>query len=465
MTPARSTDNNRQQNSGEKRHMTISANAGARLDRLPVGSFHYGIFWLVGAGMFFDGYDLYVGTNVLPAALQSGFSTPVLNADFVSKTFLGMTIGALIAGFVGDQFGRRLTYQVNLAIFGLASLAAAAAPDMTTLNWLRFVMGLGLGAEIVVGYSTLTEFVPPRTRGRWLSFMAFLVVSGLPVTALLGYLIIPAWGWRPMFVIAGVGALIVWWLRKNLPESPRWLEAQGRHEEADALLTAIEKRATTPLLPVVPAPAAPPADFAALARPPLLLRMIVGSWVLITVNTLIFGFVTWLPQFFLQQGLTITRSFEYTLVLAIASPAGCALGALCADFIGRRRSIIGASVATVVLGAAYATFTAATAPAVILSVGFLLVLAIYVQVALLFGVYTPELFPTEVRLRANGICNTLGRAATIVSPFVVLWLATNFGMPGVLGLMIALVIVQIVVVWAWGVESSQRVLEDVAAAK
>jgi len=444
--------------------MTTSANAGARLDRLPVGPFHYGIFWLVGAGMFFDGYDLYVGTNVLPAVLQSGFSTLDLNAVFVSTTFLGMTIGALAAGFAGDKFGRRFTYQINLAIFGLASLAASAAPDMTILNGLRFVMGLGLGAEIVVGYSTLTEFVPPQTRGRWLSFMAFLVVSGLPVTALLGYLIIPAWGWRPMFVIAGAGALIVWWLRKNLPESPRWLEAQGRHAEAEAIMTAIEKRTVAPLPPVVSAPPVPPADVTALARPPLLQRMIVGSWVLITVNTLIFGFVTWLPQFFLQQGLTITRSFEYTLVLVIASPAGCALSALFADSIGRRRTIIGASAATVVFGAAYATFTAATVPAVVLTVGFLLVLAIYIQVALLFGVYTPELFPTGLRLRANGICNTFGRAATIVSPYAVLWLARNAGMPGVLGLMIALVIVQIAVVWTWGVESSQRVLEDVAAA-
>jgi putative MFS transporter len=444
--------------------MSEPVHAGARLDRLPIGSFHYGIFWLVGAGMFFDGYDLYVGTNVLPAALQSGFSTPGLNADFVSKTFLGMTIGALVTGFLGDRYGRRFTYQVNLMVFGLASLAAALARDMTTLNWLRFVMGLGLGAEIVVGYSTLTEFVPPNSRGRWLAFMSFLVVSGLPITALLGYLIIPAWGWRPMFVIAGIGALIVWWLRKNLPESPRWLESQGRNEEAEAIMAAIEKRAATELPAVVPPPAAASADFAALAHPPLLFRMIVGSWVLITVNTLIFGFVTWLPQFFLQQGLTITRSFEYTLVLVIASPVGCAVGALCADFIGRRMSIIGASMATVVLGTIYATFTAATPPAIILTIGFLLVLVIYIQVAILFGVYTPELFPTELRLRANGICNTLGRAATIVSPFVVLRLATDFGMPGVLGLMIALVIVQIIVVWAWGVESRQRVLEDVALA-
>jgi putative MFS transporter len=327
-------------------------------------------------------------------------------------------------------------------------------------------MGLGLGAEIVVGYSTLTEFVPPRTRGRWLSFMVFVVVAGLPVSALFATFIIPTVGWQPMFVISGVGALIVWWLRKNLPESPRWLESKGRHEEADAILTAIEKRYPAPLPPAVPAPATPAADFASLLRLPLLLRMIVGSWTLITVNTLIFGFVTWLPTLFYKQlHMSITQSFQYTLVIAIGSLAGCALGAWCADALGRRPSIIGASLATVALGALYATFTAATDPTVMLTVGFLLIVSIYVQVALLFGVYTPELFPTELRLRANGICNTFGRAATVVSPFAVFWLATNLGIPGVLAMMIAFVIVQIILVAAWGVESNQRVLEDVAGSE
>ena len=146
-----------------------TVNAGARLDRLPISSFHHRIFWLIGAGMFFDGYDLYVGTTVLGAALQSGFSTLAKNAQFVSLTFLGMTIGSFIAGFLGDHYGRRFTYQFNLLVFGVASFAAAVSPDMDTLIWARFVIGLGLGAEIVVGYSTLTEFVPPRVRGRWLA--------------------------------------------------------------------------------------------------------------------------------------------------------------------------------------------------------------------------------------------------------------------------------------------------------
>jgi putative MFS transporter len=294
--------------------------------------------------------------------------------------------------------------------------------------------------------------------------LAFLTVAGFPITALLGYLIIPAWGWRPMFVIAGIGSLVVWYLRKNLPESPRWLEQQGRTEEAEALMQSIEKEsAGGKTLPPVVVPA-PVAQVAAsdMLKPPLLQRLIVGSWVLITINTLIFGFV--IPQFFLRQGLTIANSLAYTLVLSIASLIGCALGAYLSDAIGRRPSIIGASIVTIISGYIYARFDANADPAIVLSVGFVLIVAIYVQTAILFGVYTPELFPTEIRLRANGICNTLGRGATVISPFIVGALMASYKLPGVVWLMIGLVVVQIVVVWAWGVEPRNRGLEEVATA-
>jgi putative MFS transporter len=447
--------------------MATTVNAGARLDRLPISSFHYRIFWLVGAGMFFDGYDLYVAGGVLASTIQTKFSTLPQNLQFVSLTFLGMTAGALITGFVGDKFGRRFTYQINLLIFGLASLAAAFAQDMPQLIVCRFVQGLGLGAEIVVGYSTLTEFVPPETRGRWLSFLAFVTVCGFPATAILGYLIIPNFGWRPMFVIAGIGSLVVWYLRKNLPESPRWLEAQGRDAEAEALMAAIEQEAGPPGAPPPPRvpdrmpDLAPVAQLtaAAMFRPPILQRLLVGSWVLITINTLIFGFVIFLPQFFLRQGLTITNSLGYTVVLAAASLVGCACGAVLSDSIGRRWSIIGASLLTIVAGWFYAHFNAASDPAIVLSVGAVLIVAIYIQTAILFGVYTPELFPTEIRLRANGICNTLGRGATVISPFLVGFLMVNYGLPGVIWLMIGLVAVQIVAVYFWGVEPARRPLE------
>ena len=442
--------------------MATTVYAGARLDRLPISSFHYRIFWLVGAGMFFDGYDLYVAASVLASTTQTKFSTLPQNLQFISLTFVGMTIGSFITGFVGDKYGRRFTYQINLLIFGLASIAAAFAQDMNQLIACRFVQGLGLGAEIVVGYSTLTEFVPPQTRGRWLSFMAFLVVAGFPATSILGYLIIPTWGWRPMFIIAGIGSLIVWYLRKNLPESPRWLEAQGRTAEAEALMESIEKEvqaASGPLAAPKPAVAVPQLTAVAMFKPPILQRLLVGSWVLITINTLIFGFVIFLPQFFLRQGLTITNSLGYTVVLAAASLVGCAFGAVLSDYIGRRWSIIGASFLTIAAGWVYLHFNAASDPVIVLTVGAILIVAIYIQTAILFGVYTPELFPTEIRLRANGICNTLGRGATVVSPFVVGYLMVNYQLPGVVWLMIGLVVIQIIAVYFWGVEPARRPLE------
>jgi putative MFS transporter len=439
----------------------MAVNAGARLDRLPISAFHYRIFWLIAAGMFFDGYDLYVAGPVLGAAVQSKFSTLAQNGWFLSLTFIGMTFGSLLAGFLGDRYGRRFTYQFNLMIFGLASLAAAAAPDIDVLNGLRFIMGLGLGAEIVVGYGTMTEFVPPQNRGKWMAFMAFIVVSGLPVTALLGWAIVPSFGWRPLFVIAGVGALIVWYLRKRLPESPRWLDANGRSEEAEELLRTIEREVAgdKPLPPPVLRPPQPSLGLAALWDAQLLPSMIVGSVVLIAINALIFGFVNWLPTFFVQQGLSVTRSLGYTLVIVSGSLIGCAIGAFLADTAGRRRTIIGASLWTIVFGGIY-PFVAA--PGMVLGIGFLLIVGIYVLTSILYGVYTAELFPTELRLRANGICNMFGRGATIVTPLLVVALFQSYGVGGVLSLMIGLLAIQIVVVWAWGIEPAKRGLESLS---
>src|SRR6185312_107896 len=369
--------------------MSRNINACARLDRLPMSVFHYRVCALIAAGRFFDGYDLYIAGPVLGSVLNTKFSTLSANGWFLSLTFIGMTLGSLLAGFLGDRYGRRFTYQFNLMIFGLASLAAAAAPNIDVLNALRFVMGVGLGAEIVVGYGTMTEFVPPRKRGKMMAFMAFVVVSGLPVTALLGRIVVPQYGWRPLFVIAGIGALIVWYLRKNLPESPRWLEANGRADEAETLLQIIEREVAAG--GTLPAPAAvkpvPPLTLKSLLGPSLLPRMIVGSVVLITINALIFGFVNWLPTFFVQQGLSITASLNYTLVIVSGSLIGCAIGAFCADRFGRRASIIGGSLWSIVFGAIYPFVKD---PTTVLAVGFLLIVGIYVLTAILYGVYTAE---------------------------------------------------------------------------
>ena len=440
--------------------MLTSVNAGSRLDRLPIGPFHRRIMLLIGIGMFFDGFDIYIAGTVLGVTLKTGFSTLPQNALFISITFVGMMLGSFGTGFLGDRYGRRFTYQFNLLLFGLASLAAAFAPDMMILIGCRFLMGIGLGAENVVGYSTMTEFVPARSRGKYLGLMAVCVVTGLPVALLVASIVVPAFGWRAMFVLGGIGALIVWYLRKSLPESPRWLEAVGRTEEAEALMQSIEREAAQgqPL----PAPAAPStvkvsADLATLFTAPLLSRMIVGSVCLITINTLLYGFVTWLPVFFIKQGLSIATSFGYSLLMALGAPIGSAIGALTADRWGRKPTIIGASLISVVLGILYPLISD---PILLPAVGFALTVPIYVLVALLFGIYIPELFPTEVRLRASGIVNTLGRGATIVTPFLVVTLFEARGVAGVMALMIGLLVLQIITVWALGIEPRHRSLEE-----
>ncbi|MBV9483644.1 MAG: MFS transporter, partial [Acidobacteria bacterium] len=395
--------------------------------------------WLIGIGMFFDGFDIYTAATVLGATLKSGFSTMNQNAEFVSLTFLGMMLGSFLTGFLGDRYGRRFTYQANLAIFGLASIAAALVPSMGWLILLRFVMGAGLGAENVVGYATMTEFVPPQTRGKWLGIISVFVVAGLPATGLLGILIVPRFGWRAMFVLGGLGALVVWYLRKALPESPRWLETRGRSEEADAIVRGIEREASSQHSALKPAEIAPStlhsSDLSVLLSPVLLPRMALGATTLIVINTLIYGFVTWLPTFFVEEGRSIASSLDYALIMSLGAPLGSALGAITADSWGRKPTIVGASLLTILIGSIYPFVHD---PAMLLISGFLLMIPIYIMVTLLFAIYIPELFPTEVRMRASGLCNTAGRGATIVTPFVVVALFRSYKITGVLALMIAL---------------------------
>ncbi len=300
----------------------MAVNAGARLDRLPIARFHYGLIGLIAAGMFLDAFEIYLQGAVLAALVATHWSTPAMNANFISSTFAGMVVGAWLAGITGDRFGRRFAYQVNLLVFGLASLAGALAPSMSWLIAARFLMGLGLGAEIVVGYVTISEFVPPRSRGRWGTALATITNSALFVSALVARVVIPNFGWRWMFVITGVGALIVWFLRRSMPESPRWLEAKGRHAEAEAVLAAIEREVSPnralppPVVTVAPVLVRP--SVMALFAPGIAMRTLIGSIVLIALNTAVYGFIAFMPTFMVRQGMTIVSSLNYTTLMMLA---------------------------------------------------------------------------------------------------------------------------------------------------
>jgi len=433
----------------------MRASAAARLDRLPIGPFHRKMLMLIGAGMFFDSFDIYLTGTVLGALMKSGWSTLSLNASFVSATFVGMVIGALGAGILGDRFGRKFTYQFNLGIFGLASLAAAVMPDMHWLIGARFVTGIGLGAEIVIGYATMIEFVPPQARGRWSAGLSLLTNFGLFAATLAGYFIIPTIGWRYMFALAGVGALFVLWLRRAIPESPRWLETHGRADEADAMLTEVEAGyGPLPAPEMTPLPPAP-----SLVSRGMLGRLGLGSLLNVVMGIAIYGFVVWVPTILVQHGLSLNRSLGQSVLMSLGGPTGALIGVLLADRLGRRRAIIGASLLGCVVGTLFAQ-SSSQEMAVVL--GFAMFTLIYFLVAVAIANYVPELFPTATRMRGNGICSTIGRLTTIIVPQIAIALFQVGGVVAVLGGVAVALATQAVVVWLAGIETNQRSLESIA---
>jgi putative MFS transporter len=435
---------------------------GARLDRLPVTQLHRKVFNLIAVGMFFEGFDIYIAASVLGATYKSGFSTLEQNGFFISMTFVGMTLGALLTGFLGDRYGRQFTYQLNLIVFGVASLASAVAPNMTTLIALRFLMGLGLGAEVVVGYSMMAEFFPARIRGRWSGMMCTLVTAGLPVSAFLAWLLVPTFGWRIMFLLGAVGSFVAWFLRRELPESPRWLVVMGHDAEADALVSRFEREAgftsTSNLLPTHEAIVSHATGD--LFQSPFLASLIVGCVSLMVANSLIQGFVVWLPTFFVGQGESIARSTGFAMLMALGGPIGSALGALAADYLGRKLTIVTVSCLAIVLSVAFAL--SGTSP-VMPVIGFLLTIPIYLLVAVLFAIYIPELFPTALRLRGVGICNAVGRSASIIVPLLIGPLFANLGIAGVLAAMSSALLAMCVVVLALGTETRVQKLSVATA--
>jgi len=445
-----------------------AVNAGARLDRLPISRFHYRNMGLIAGGLFLDGFEIALQGVVLAALIATGWSTPAQNALFISTTFAGMMLGAWLAGIVGDRYGRRFSYQINLLIFGLASFAGAAAPSMEWLTVARFFMGIGLGAEIVVSYVSLAELVPPASRGRWGGALAVIANSSVFISALSARLVIPDYGWRPLFVFVGVGALAVWAARKAMPESPRWLEAKGRADEAEQVLTRIEAEVERTTAAPLPA-AAPSAPVTAARQYPLshlfarglLARTLTGCLLLISVNVTLYGFIAFLPSFMVQRGLTITTSLNYILLMSIGGPVGALVGMVLGDRVGRKPCLVLFSLTALVCGLIYPH---AVSAAEVTGIGFLLVMSTYVLVAVAFSMYVQELFPTEIRMRGVGLCNTVGRFALIVTPSITAALYAADGVYSVVIFIAALLALSTTVLVVFGPETKGRSLESLTEA-
>src|SRR6201985_2235397 len=226
--------------------MTDSHFIGARIERLPLGRVHRRFITLVSLGNFFDLYDIFVVAYIGAALQQSHFITLQQFTAFIASGFFGMFVGTITFGIGSDRFGRRIVFMTLLLFYSVFTVACAFAPSATWLIALRFFAGAGIGAEIIIIDAYVSEIVPSRARGRYVAITQVVGFAAVPVAALLARVLVPTHflmaGWRWVVLIGSGGALLTWWFRRHLPESPRWLARRGRTAEAESILAALESQ-------------------------------------------------------------------------------------------------------------------------------------------------------------------------------------------------------------------------------
>ncbi len=444
----------------------------ARLDRLPAGRWHRKIMWLFGAAVFCDCLDMYVGGGILAQLFSSGWSTVDQNALFSSITMIGYLIGALLAGYLADRFGRRKGLLVNIMIFAVATLAAAFSPSMEALIAMRGFMGIGLGAALPNAYAALSEYTPPSSRGRYAGWIGLIGNFSPPLGALLTLICVPVFGWRPIFIGIGLLSIAVWvWLLCRLPESPRWLASQGRGEEADRIVSEAEKSFAEqgidlPALDMdviaqaVNAEDMQRASWRSLFGRHMIKRTVAASAALFAMNLMVYTITNWTPTIFVLRGLDASLSIGITVVMLIGAPFGIFFLGVFADKHDRKKGLV-----VCLLLLAFCAYVWSLIPAdaiiAIMAVGFVLCAVLYYYSLLACSVYLGEIFPTRVRIRGAGFANAVGRVAGILSPYYVAFLLQSSGASTVFFVNGIILVVLALIIAFCGVETRQRSLEDI----
>ena len=442
---AQATASNPSQSNIQSRERTVDAIV-KRVDRTKETKMLHRIVALVAAGMLLDGVDVYMASTVASSSLTSHWSTVQQNSYFLSAGFAGLLIGSLLAGFIGDLKGRRVAYQLNLLLFGGFTLLGAFAPNMTFLTVCRLGAGIGLGAEIVTGYAMVNEFAPAKTRGRLCAIISLLANSAAPVTMLLCAWIIPRFTWRPMFVAIGVLAGIIWYLRRDIPESPRWLAVHGRYDEADDIVRRLEANGIdeTP----VESSSKNSGTFRSVGLCLFVALIAVGA-----TNVCQYTFTSWVPTLLVKKGINLSGTLWISTLMLLGAPVGCALSAYLLDRLGRKKVIVPAFVVTAVFGLLYA---AQTQQAWAIVVGFILTVSLYVTFSAVIAVYTPELFPTKVRFRCVGVANAFAKLLTVLMPMIVGWMLTTMGSTSIFIAISVIAAVAAIVVAVFGTETGGK---------
>jgi MFS transporter, putative metabolite:H+ symporter len=413
----------------------------ARLNRLPPTRIHRHATIIAGIGSFFDLFDIFLA-GVLGTVLTQQFHlTRAALPPIIGSSFIGMFFGAMLLGRYADRAGRRTAFLLNLGIYSGFTLLGAFSVDMTMLIVTRFLAGVGIGAELPLVDTYLSELLPARHRGRHTAWAYTIGFFGIPAAGFLARILVPRQplgidGWRWMFVAGSLGAAIVWAIRSKLPESPRWLESVGRTAEADAIVSRMEREAEA----VGPLPAPEPneiaqsghARFRAIFGPRYRGRTLMLCVFHIFQTVGYYGFGTLVPTVLAAKGYSIVTSLTFTSLTFIGYPVGSALSLPLVERVDRRWLIVGSAALMSVFGLSLGY---ASAPGVILTMGFF-----YTATSNVFSnalhIFQVEIFPTFARATAAGTAYGLSRLSTGAMPFVLVPVLDRWG-PGAMFAVIA----------------------------
>lgn len=439
-----------------------------RIDRLPSTPMLKKILMLAGIGWMFDAMDQGMVSGVM-AAIGADWSLTTGQIGLLgSAGMLGMILGAALSGMAADRWGRRSVVMYTLIIYGIASGLSGFALNYPMLLLLRFCTGFGLGGELPAASTLISEYSPKNIRGRNVIILESFWAWGWILAALVAYLVIPVYSWRAAFWIGAVPALFAAYLRKAVPESPRFLDATGRGEEADHLIQLMEREAGLEKYKGKEHSNGKIKEIKTRLSlgelwSPKYIKTTLVLWVIwIGINFGYYGFVLWTPSLLMTQGFAMVKSFEFTLIMCLAQLPGYFSAAYLVERIGRKKVLsiyfAGTALAAWLFGHAGSTSQ-------VLAFGCLLYFFSLGAWGCVYA-YTPEVYPTIARASGAGWAAAFGRIGAFIAPLTVPVLYNTFGEEKgygyVFAILTAVFAVVAIVVAAFGKETMGKSLEEIS---
>jgi putative MFS transporter len=451
----------------------------ARIDRLPACRSTWTPALLVSLAAIFEMYDLYQTAYVPLGLIRDGIFSEVPRgglllsdqATFAATTFFGLFIGAFGFASVADRFGRRQIFVSALLAYSAATCLLALQSTLVGVQLCRFFAGIGLGVELVTIDAYIVEMLPNHMRGRAFAFNHAIQFSAMPLLAFLSWWLIPRAplgfsGWRYVVLVGCLGAIFVWWIRRGIVESPRWLAQHGRFDEAEQIVQDMElaamASARTASLPPIAASthndAPGQGSFSEMWRAPYGGRTVMLSIFNAAQAIGFWGFTNWLPTLIASQQRSFTKSLTYSFCIAFAYPVmSLAWSMTVAERYERKWLIVMSALGVGVLGPLFAW---TTQPVLLVALG-ILITGFAVLLSMSYHGYQSELYPTRIRARAVGFAYSFSRLSTALTSYVVAFLLARFGSSGVFAFISLAMLVVIVSIGCFGPRTRGLSLEEI----